>query len=187
MATATSADPNYLVPVITGSATVLAAIIGGFFAAVLKHRWDVKSDALKHQWEVDAEQGRLGREHNERRSEELKLAFNGYLSKRIEVETILSVGFGTADAATAWAAFQLLTTHFSQIRVALDDPMDIDLIKKDLEAFGDWAHEQMVRQAVIQSGSVQLSDRPAAPLDEPVRKLAKRLLDRLNNYTSDNA
>jgi hypothetical protein len=51
------------VPLITASGTIVAAVITGFLAAMLKHRWDKQEDA--ESWH---------REREERRREELKIA-----------------------------------------------------------------------------------------------------------------
>jgi hypothetical protein len=164
------ADPNYLIPAITAGATVGAAVISGFFAAALKHRWDVKDTYAR--WE---------RERSERRREELKAAFNAYLAGRIEMETILSFPQLDAEAGrNAFTGIHLLSGHFTQLTVMLDNE-HAAVVKADFECFGGWINGVFERESAIVAGKSHTDTAPSAPTDEPVRKLAKCLLD-LGSY-----
>lgn len=155
---ATGADR--VVPVITASATVLAAIIGGFLAAALKHRWDVQDD-----------ERRWGRERAERRREELKQAFNDYLAARAETEGLLAIhSFGAGTPVDGGRTFFTLLRRMTQLKVLLPSD-DVPTLEKDVEEFGNWVHTSI---ASVNNGNEHFV---MAPDDELVRRLAKRLLD----------
>lgn len=153
--------PNYLLPGITAAATGLAAIISGFFAAALKHRWDVQDD--ERRWQ---------RERAERRREELKLAFNQYLTTRAEVEALLTqkpeVGVVNEATQRVSVAVRSLIRESTQLRVLLEDATTVN---KDMRDFGDWVN------AILNQWVGTAGPHLVVPSDELIRRLAKQLLE----------
>jgi hypothetical protein len=162
----TVASTSYLAPTITASATVLAAIIGGFLAAALKHRWDMKD--TQAQWD---------RERAERRREELRAAFNEYLTNRAEILTLLELPpkqFTQSQATNLLMFSRRTVSYFTQLKVMLEAP-DMAIIQADTGALDEWINASFAAADPSNEGtSVEI---PVAPSDEPVRQLAYRILN----------
>jgi hypothetical protein len=102
------ADPNYWLPLITAGGTVVAAIISGFLAAALKHHWDVAADKLRWQ-----------RERSERRRDELRSAFAGYLASRSSLERALFISGRDRNVASTLAALVSPESSLTSSQAAL--------------------------------------------------------------------
>lgn len=157
---AQQASPDRLVPVITASATVVAAIIGGLVAATFKHRWDVKDD--ERRWD---------RERDERRREELKAAFTEYLSTRSEVvDSLTHPVIEEADLnKTAMAVYKLVREE-ARLTILLGEN-NAHVVKVDCSTFAKWI------EAMFDRGNDRSTPIPVAPGEEAVQQLAHRLLN----------
>jgi hypothetical protein len=154
------ADLSSLVPFIAPGGVVLAAIITGFAAAVLKHRWDVKAEDTR--WE---------RERSERRRDELKAAFTRYLTCRSSMDRAVFVAardrtLANMDAVTIAQAdwFHCL----AELQTILDD-VDFIAMDEELKLFGQWLHE-------MHTGTVEENKYKPPPNNQSIVHLAQKLI-----------
>lgn len=158
---AQQSNPSYVVPIVTVLVSGFVALVVGFGAASLKHKWDVQDD--KRRWE---------RERAERRREELKAAFGEYLDARHEAErsAVRFLLTGKPGDSQLRDAIGLRLTHsLGHLRILLD-PTSSDKVKQDFDAFSSW----LLVAASWPSGTEEI---PAPPSDETVRTMAQLLHD----------
>jgi hypothetical protein len=157
MAMPAPTSPNYLIPSITAAGGVVAAVITGFLAAGLKHRWDVRDTALR--WE---------RERDERRRDELKMAFGDYLSARAEIEDMRRE---QVDEGRLAPAINNSTRRYNQLwTLLLKDPLGSHELIASHVAFIAYCH---ALHEYFQGNG----ERPVHGSDDDVRRLAHRSLD----------
>jgi uncharacterized protein YabN with tetrapyrrole methylase and pyrophosphatase domain len=155
-------DPNSAVPVISAGATLLAAIVTGFGAAAVKHRWDVKADDLRWQ-----------RERKERRRDELKSAFSRYLATLSTVSREMTYASSTRTQAKVDA----LTDSFYILELAYADIQTV-LKSESLEiVLGHW--KQVAAWFIECSEKLKVADGKLSPMpsSREIVKLAKKELD----------
>jgi hypothetical protein len=155
-----TADPNYLLLLITSGTAIVVAIITGFGAAALKHRWDVAADRLR--WH---------RERSERRRDELRSAFASYFASRSSLERAMFIAARDRNVASTLIAlvspeggltasqaaldaqhaalassevvFQAQADYFrslAELQIILDDRSFVAM-KGEIDSFGKWLHE----------------------------------------------
>ena len=156
--TAQQSSPNYWIPTITALATILAAIVG-FSAAALKHRWDVQDD--ERRWE---------RERAERRREELRLAFNDYVSSRSALENLFTTQqFPNRGDDNFYALANALFRNGRKLQILLEDD-GASIVLRDVSEFTDWLRAINLKDMSTYHVSV-------APAEDELIRLAKQLLD----------
>jgi hypothetical protein len=125
-----AADP-YLVASITASATVVAATMGGFGAAALKHHWDVDDTELR--WE---------RERTERRRDELKVALSQFFSTRGDVTD--SFVIAQAEPDNGRRAIRRYEGGLAALAVLLDIKSELaETFLTEAEKFSTWMNSQI--------------------------------------------
>lgn len=127
-ATAYAAPSNTLTQVLPPIATVVAAIIGalvtGFGAASLKHKWD-----------VEAEDTRWRRERAARVRAQRLDAFALYLSARPDLNTVISLVDRSEDPTVVVSAARLAA---AKLLILLADRDQRAVVESDLRTVVDW-------------------------------------------------
>jgi hypothetical protein len=156
------ADANYLVPVITGAATIIGAAIG-FGSATLKHHWDIQDD-----------ERRWNREQQEQRRVELRTTFNNYLLHRDTVVSATRAALRPGRTqknvdAVSNAVDSLLRT---KNELALLDAESLSVVLEDLQGFSPWM------QAGLRKITERVSDEPLPnpPSGDAVLARARKVL-----------
>ena len=148
-----------ILSVVAATGTGLAAVITGFGAAALKHRWDVAG-----------EDTRWARESLERRRQELLLSLAEYLRVRTQLHAALGryAQDGSADRTLVVDVLNELELAAARARMLLA-PGDRQLLSQDVSDLHVWSSAAM---AAIQKG--QPFNRP--PEDDQFIELGQRLL-----------
>jgi hypothetical protein len=155
--------------IITASATIVAALIVGFGAAALKHRWDTRD-----------EQRRWDRERELRRQEDLRDAFSRYSTVRFEIVNAYLL-LPIKPSAEELNRNTLLISRFiqtsNQLRLFLDDPHDFAVFTDETSAVTTFFSDHVARVTEVHSGADEPStSRPDIPSDTAINELAHKLL-----------
>jgi hypothetical protein len=111
-------------PVATVLASIAGALITGFGAATLKHRWDIRAEARR--WT-------LNRDHRVRA--QLLEAFSAYLVARPDMQTIPAITANPEDATVVVSRIQLAAASLLILLAAAEDR---DVIETDLARLEKW-------------------------------------------------
>jgi hypothetical protein len=111
-------------PVATVLASIAGALITGFGAATLKHRWDIRAEA--RQW---------SRSRDQRIRAQLLEAFSGYLVARPDLQTIPAITANPEDATVVVSRIQLAAASLLILLAAAEDR---DVIETDLARLEEW-------------------------------------------------
>lgn len=130
-----AAASSTLTQILPAVATVAGAIITGFGAASLKHRWDSRADDTRWQRERDARV----------RAQRLD-AFARYLSARPDLSTVNSIDSGAIAPAAVLSATRLAAANLlillsdSDQRAIVDD--DLDMLERWLATWLNPSHSE---------------------------------------------
>ena len=118
--------------VLQSVATVLVALITGFGAAALKHKWD-----------VDAERARWTREAGARLRRELLDAFSAYLVARPSRATVGQRlrGTGRGGVVDLESTLGALRLEAARLLILLDDQAHRRMVESDVAAVQDWLQQ----------------------------------------------
>ncbi len=116
-------------PVATVLAAILGALITGFGAATLRHRWDVRADERK--W---------NRNRDQRIRAQFLEAFSQYLAARPDFRTIPTITANPEDAAAIVSQIQLAA---ASLLILLADAEHREVIETDLSALVHWITESL--------------------------------------------
>jgi hypothetical protein len=129
-----AADGDTLTQVLPPIATVVAAILGalitGFGAASLKHRWDAEADNIRWQRE------RTARIRAQRLS-----AFAEYLTARPDLNAVQALADKTGDATVVVSAARLAA---AKLLILLPDANQRATVENDLRAVESWVASWLV-------------------------------------------
>jgi len=134
----------WLSPLGTVVAAIAGALITGFGAASLKHRWDVQADDKR--WRRDRE-SRL-------RAQRLA-AFAQYLAARPNLRAARELTTRAADAASLVSNVRLAAAN---LLILLPDADQRATVESDLRAVEDWIASWLPGQATAASGDVPAPD-----------------------------
>jgi hypothetical protein len=143
----------WLSPLGTVVAAIAGAVITGFGAASLKHRWDVRADDTR--WRRDRE--------SRVRAQRLA-AFAEYLAVRPNLRAARELTTRPRDAAGMVSDVRLAAAN---LLIVLPDPDDRAAVLSDLKAVEDWLASWLPGQTSEGSGDV--------PAPDPILSLARRL------------
>jgi hypothetical protein len=113
-----------LPPIATVIAAILGALITGFGAATLKHRWDSEADNTRWQ-----------RESALRNRAQRLNAFAQYLSARPDLNTVRSLADESGDPTVVVSAIRLAAAH---LLILLSDAHQRDIVESDLLTVENW-------------------------------------------------
>lgn len=150
---ATSAWTQVLPPVATVVAAIAGAIITGFGAASLRHKWDVEADERRWRRERDARV----------RAQRLE-AFAAYLSARPNLNTVTAITAGSGDPAPVVSAARLAAAN---LMIFLPGEEQRDVVQADLQTVETWVGTWFTRS------STDLTDVPSG---EKILDLARSLV-----------
>lgn len=140
---------------------MMVAILTGFGAAALKHRWDVAADALR--WD---------RERSERRRDELKSAFTGYLASRNSLDRALFFAARDRNLAAMDVVFLGQIDYYLslvELQTILANTSFVE-IEEELKVFPQWVQEMYAGML----GNENLYKPP--PSDQSIVKLAQQVI-----------
>jgi hypothetical protein len=163
---AVSANPSTLIQVLTPLATIvaaiLAALITGFGAAALKHKWDSEADETR--WR---------REHTARERVQRLDAFAQYLAARPDLATAKSIAGRSADPAIVVSAARLAATR---LLILLPNGDQRAVVEGDLQNMVDW---------VSSWAAPSTAGRKDVPSTQPILSLARELVVGPDERTAD--
>ncbi len=158
MATAHAASSGSLSQVLPPIATVVAAIAGalitGFGAARLKHKWDVEADDRR--WRQDSD--------SRNRSRRLD-AFAHYLSARPDLRVARAFALRTADPSAVVSDIRLAAAN---LLILLPHPNQRDIVERDLQMVEGWIDLWLESPAEARQRDV--------PTAQPILDLARDLV-----------
>jgi hypothetical protein len=146
-----SAASSALVQVLPSAATVVVALITGFGAASVKHRWDSEADDRRWQREGAA------RARTQRLS-----AFAQYLAARPSLEAVRSFAGQSKEAAIVVSAARLAAAN---LLILLPEPGQRDIVESDLRTVQSWVDAWLSSRA----------DRTDVPPVDAILDLARAL------------
>jgi hypothetical protein len=149
-----SSSSRLLVEALPSAATVLVAIITGFGAAALKHRWD--SQAADKRWH---------REGADRLRRQRLDAFAHYLSARPDLGAVRDLPDRSPDLALTVSAARLAA---ASLLILLSKESQRAVVEADLRNVEDW-----VRSWSLPSRA----GRTDVPSAQPILELARSLLE----------
>ncbi len=156
-------NPDYTVPAITAGAKIVAALIVGFGAAILRHRWDAVDDTR-----------RWARERNERRREVLVDALAAYVAARGAAEDAVSViparPLTQHDLDVAARSVYVVMREVHRLQALIGEP-DFSVVAEDVRRFNEWWADQLEEIKGKQSTGV------ASPSLIEIHKLVVRIRD----------
>ncbi len=162
IATVTTAGST-LTQVLPSVATVVSATIGalvtGFGAAALKHKWDSEADDTR--WR---------RERSARIRAQRLEAFARYLSARPDLSAVRSLTDSSGDPAVVVSAIRLAAAN---LLILLPDAGQRDVVENDLRTVENWVASWSV--------SSSRSDRTGVPSAQPILDLARDLVIESDN------
>jgi hypothetical protein len=143
-----------LPPVATVVAAILGALITGFGAAALKHKWDAAADDLRWQ-----------RERASRIRAQRLDAFAQYLAARPDLSAVRSLADRAGDPAVVVSAARLAAAN---LLILLSDADQRAVVERDLRTVENW----------VTSWSVPASrtDRTDVPTAKDILDLARELV-----------
>jgi hypothetical protein len=134
-------------------AAIVGALITGFGAAALKHKWDSEAD-----------QTRWLRERGSRDREQRLDAFAGYLAARPDLNAAKSLANRSVDPAAIVSTARLAA---SKLLVLLSEGDQRDVVEKDLQKMVAW---------VTAWASPSFTARTDVPSADPILDLARKLV-----------
>jgi hypothetical protein len=151
---ATSTLGQVLPPVATVVAAVGGALITGFGAAGLKHKWDIEADDKRWRRNRDARV----------RAQRLD-AFAQYLSARPDLRAVKSLLTRAGDPAAIVSGIRLATAN---LLIVLSEPEQRTIVERDLLTVEDWVASWLDAPAN--------ADRTDVPSAQPILDLARNLV-----------
>jgi hypothetical protein len=152
-----------LPPIATVFAAVLAALITGFGAARLQHKWDAEADEKK--WQHDS---------NSRNRARRLDAFAQYLSARPDLRAAKAL---TTEPGRSTAVVSDVRLAAANLLILLPDPGQHAIVEQDLQTVEDWIDLWLKQPAK--------AIRTDVPSVQPILNLARQLVIEPSSETTD--